>query len=87
MLACRFLYATYCTFKNIQNDLHVGREHLDVLHTGQSPDGNKLIAVHLRHQVQVLAEVLSVHTGNTDCAVLTGLSNRDCILPMHPLYI
>lgn len=47
------------TSQHIQNEVHVGGEDLNALHTGNSPNRDKLIAIHLGHQVQILWEVLS----------------------------
>lgn len=45
------------TSKHIQNKVHVSGQDLYALHTGYGPDGDKLVAVHLWHEVQVLGQV------------------------------
>lgn len=47
------------TSQHIQDEIHVSSEDLDALHTGYGPNRDKLITVHLGHQVQILGEVLS----------------------------
>lgn len=37
------------TSQDVQDEVHVGGEHLDALHAGYSPDRDKLVAVHLGH--------------------------------------
>ena len=45
------------TSQDVKDQIHVRGECLDALHARYSPNGNKLVAVHLGHQVQVLREV------------------------------
>lgn len=47
------------TSQHVQDEVHVSGEDLDALHAGNSPNGDKLVTVHLGHQVQILWEVLS----------------------------
>lgn len=47
------------TSQHIQDEVHVSGEDLDALHAGYSPNRDKLVAVHLGHQVQILREVFS----------------------------
>lgn len=47
------------TSQHIQDEVHVSGEDLDALHAGYSPYRNKLVTVHLGHQVQILWEVFS----------------------------
>lgn len=64
-LKCMQIFLTHhilnfqLTSQHIQDELHVGGEDLDALHAGYSPNWDKLVAVHLGHQVQILREVFS----------------------------
>lgn len=49
----------WLTSQHVQDEVQVSGEDLDALHAGDGPNGNKLVAVHLRHQVQILGEVFS----------------------------
>lgn len=42
------------TFQHIQDKVHVSGEDLDALHAGNGPNRDKLVTVHLGHQVQIL---------------------------------
>lgn len=48
------------TFQNVGDEVQVRADALDLVEAGQSLDGNILVAVHLRIEVQVVAEVLPV---------------------------
>lgn len=37
------------TSQHVQDEVHVGGEHLDALHAGYRPDWDKLVTVHLGH--------------------------------------
>ena len=50
------------TSQDVQDEIHVRGECLYALHAGYGPNGNKLVAVHLGHQVQVLREVFPKRT-------------------------
>lgn len=47
------------TSQHIQDEVHVRGEDFNALHAGYSPNGDKLVTVHLGHQVQILGEVFS----------------------------
>lgn len=47
------------TSQHIQDEVHVSGEDLNALHAGYSPNRDKLVTVHLGHQVQILGEVFS----------------------------
>lgn len=47
------------TSQHIQDEVHVSGEDLNALHAGYSPNRDKLVTVHLGHQVQILREVFS----------------------------
>lgn len=49
----------WLTSQHVQDEVQVSGEDLDALHAGDGPNGNELVAVHLRHQVQILGEVFS----------------------------
>lgn len=42
------------TSQDIQDEVHVSCEDLDSFHAGNSPNGDKLVTVHLRYQVKIL---------------------------------
>lgn len=46
--------STALTSQHIQDEVHVSGENLNTLHAGYRPDGDKLVTVHLGHQVQIL---------------------------------
>lgn len=48
------------TFQNVADEVQVRADVLDLVEAGQSLDGNILVAVHLRVEVQVAAKVLPV---------------------------
>ena len=52
------------TFKHIQNKVHVSSQDLYALHACYGPDGDKLVTVHLRHEVQVLGQIFPVASNN-----------------------
>lgn len=54
------------TSQHVQDEVQVSGEDLDALHTGNGPNGHKLIAVHLRHQVQIFGEVFSEYGREKD---------------------
>lgn len=41
----------FLTSEYVQDELHVSSEGLDALHAGYGPYGDKLVTVHLGHQV------------------------------------
>lgn len=47
------------TSQHIQDEFHVRGEDFNALHAGYGPNRDKLVAVHLGHQVQILGEVFS----------------------------
>lgn len=47
------------TFQHLHNQGQVRGQEFHPLHVGNGPDGNELITVHLRDEVQVLGQVLS----------------------------
>lgn len=51
------------TSQNFKNKVHISCQLLDTFHVGNRPYGNKLIAIHLRHQVQILRKILTAKTG------------------------
>lgn len=52
------------TLDDVGDKLQVRADVLDLVQTGQGLDGDVLVAVHLRNEVQVVAEVLPVWTGH-----------------------
>lgn len=48
------------TLQNVGDEVQVCADTLDLVEAGQSLDGNILVAVHLRNEVQVVAEVFPV---------------------------
>lgn len=48
------------TLHNVGDEVQVCADALDLVQTGQTLDGNVLVAVHLRKEVQVAAEALPV---------------------------
>lgn len=57
------------TSQHIQDEVHVSGEDLDALHAGYGPNRDKLVTVHLWHQVQILREVLSETQSNGPMAI------------------
>lgn len=45
------------TSQHVQDEVQVSGEDLDALHAGDGPYGDKLVTIHLGHQVQILREV------------------------------
>lgn len=50
------------TSKHIQNKVHVSGQNFYALHAGYGPDRDKLVTVHLWHEVQVLGQIFPVVT-------------------------
>lgn len=48
------------TSQNFRDDLHVCADASDLVQAGQTLDGNILVVIHLRNEVQVVAQVLPV---------------------------
>lgn len=61
------------TFQNVGDEVLVCADVLDLVEAGQSLDGKILVAVHLRVEVQVAAEVLPVDGERTTISIEEGL--------------
>lgn len=55
------------TLQNVGDEVQVCADILDLVEAGQSLDGNVLVAVHLRNEVQVVAEVFPVEGQTRTC--------------------